>query len=67
MSQELKSREVLQKCVDMEQEEHVKWSEKAMMYGLGVAKDDGVVEQNRQLFHYTVNMMKSRGQEETNV
>ncbi len=42
--------EVLQKCVDMNDEEYVKWSERARVYGLGVTKDDGVVEQNRKLF-----------------
>ena len=34
----------------MNNEEYVKWSEKARGYGLGVTKDDGVVEQNRKLF-----------------
>jgi len=43
-------REVLQKCIDMNDEEYVKWSERARVYGLGVTKDDGVVEQNRKLF-----------------
>lgn len=43
-------REVLQRCVDMNNEEYVKWSERAREYGLGVTKDDGVVEQNRELF-----------------
>ena len=43
--------EVLQKCVDMNDEEHVKWSERAMEYGIGVTKDAGVVAQNRKLFY----------------
>ncbi len=43
--------EVLQKCVDMNDEEYVKWSEKAMEYGIGVTKDAGVVAQNRKLFY----------------
>jgi len=43
-------REILQKCVDMNNEEYVKWSERARVYGLGVTKDDGVVEQNRKFF-----------------
>lgn len=43
--------EVLQRCVDMNNEEYVKWSERARKYGLGVTKDDGVVEQNRKLFY----------------
>jgi len=42
--------EVLQRCVDMNNEEYVKWSERARKYGIGVTKDDGVVEQNRELF-----------------
>ena len=48
--------EVLQKCVDMNDEEYVKWSERARVYGLQVSQDDKVVEQNRQLFHYAVGM-----------
>ena len=42
--------EVLQRCVDMNNNEYVKWSERARGYGLQVTKDDGVVEQNRGLF-----------------
>ena len=42
--------EVLQKCVDINDKEYVKWSERAREYGLGVTKDDGVVAQNRGLF-----------------
>jgi len=42
--------EVLQRCVDMDNEEYMKWSERARKYGLEVTKDDGVVEQNRGLF-----------------
>ena len=41
---------VLQKCVDMEQNEYVKWSRRAWEYGGQVTQDDKVVEQNRQLF-----------------
>jgi glycosyltransferase involved in cell wall biosynthesis len=47
---------VLQKCVHMDQDEHAKWSKRARKYGLQVSQDDKVVEQNRQLFHYTVGM-----------
>ena len=39
-----------QKCVDMSDDEYVKWSERAWDWGIGVTKDDGVVEQNRGLF-----------------
>ena len=42
--------EVLQNCVDMNDYEYVKWSERAWEYGFQVTKDDGVVEQNRKLF-----------------
>lgn len=45
--------EVLQKCVDVDNEEYVKWSEMARVYELGVIKDDGVVAQNRGLFNLT--------------
>ena len=41
---------VLQRCVNMSGEEYVKWSEKAQGYGMQATQDDGVVEQNRQLF-----------------
>jgi glycosyltransferase involved in cell wall biosynthesis len=41
---------VLQKCVDMDQDEYGKWSARAREYGLAVTKDDGVVAQNRKLF-----------------
>jgi len=47
---------VLQKCVDMDQDEHAKCSKRAREYGLQVSQDDKVVEQNRQLFHYAVGM-----------
>ena len=46
--------EVLQRCVDMKNKEHVKWSESAKEYGLQVTKNDGVVEQNRRLFYQAV-------------
>ena len=42
--------EVLQRCVDMNDEEYVDWPERAQQYGLGVTKDDGVVAQNRKLW-----------------
>jgi glycosyltransferase involved in cell wall biosynthesis len=47
-------REVLQRCVDMNNEEYVKWSERARVYGMQVTRDDGVVEQNRKLFYHAV-------------
>ena len=43
--------EVLQRCVDVNDEEYVKWSERARKYGIGVTKDDGVVARNRRLFN----------------
>ena len=46
--------EVLQRCVDMNDDEYVKWSERARKYGLGVLKADGVVEMNRKLFYQAV-------------
>ncbi len=42
--------QVLQKCIDMDNKEYVKWSDAARAYGLGVTTDDEVVKQNRQLF-----------------
>ena len=58
--------EVLQRCVDMNNEEYVKWSERARGYGLAVANDNGVVEQNRKLFYHAVDMMNN-SQEKMNV
>ena len=41
---------VLQQCINMNNEEYLKWSQKAREYGLKVSKDEKVVEQNRNLF-----------------
>lgn len=48
--------EVLQRCVEMDNDEYVKWSERARKYGLGVTRDDKVVEQNRRLFYKVTSM-----------
>ena len=47
---------VLQQCVDMGAEEYAKWTENAQEYGLGMASDERVVEQNRQLFEECINV-----------
>lgn len=47
-------RDILQKCVNMNNAEYIKWSERAREYGLVVTKDDGVVEQNWKLFYHAV-------------
>lgn len=47
-------REVLQRCVDMNDEEYMKWSERAREYGVNVSRDDNVVKQNLQLFYKAV-------------
>ena len=49
--------DVLQNCVDMDDVEYVKWSERARMYGLAVSKDSEVVEQNRNLFNHAVGLL----------
>ncbi|NOQ45986.1 MAG: glycosyltransferase [Desulfobulbaceae bacterium] len=59
--------DVLQRCVDMNDEEYVKWSERARVYGLQVSQDDKVVEQNRQLFHYAVGMRSNSMRRNRNV
>jgi glycosyltransferase involved in cell wall biosynthesis len=41
---------VLQRCIDMNDEEYMKWSKKAREYCREVTEDEGVVEQNRKLF-----------------
>lgn len=51
--------EVLQRCVDMDGEEYLKWSERAREYGIQISKDDKVVEQNRQLFQHAVGVMRN--------
>jgi len=45
-------REVLQRCVVMNNEEYLKLSQKAREYGVNVLHDDGAVLQNRRLFQY---------------
>ena len=47
-------RNVLQKCVDMDQTEHVKLLRRAREYGLQVTQNNEVVEQNRRLFRHAV-------------
>lgn len=43
-------RNVLQRCVDMDNTEYMKWSDGARRYGLQVIKDERTVEKNRRLF-----------------
>lgn len=43
-------RDILQKCIDMDNAEYVKWSERARAFGLQVTKDNKTVERNRNLF-----------------
>ena len=45
---------VLQQCVDMNNEGYVKWSKRALEYGLQVTKDADVVKQNRKIFYHVV-------------
>ena len=59
--------DVLQKCLDMNGFEYMKWSDRAREYGFQVMMDDKGVEQNRQLFHYAVGMISKCGQEKMNV
>ncbi len=42
-------RDILQKCVDMDNAEYVKWSERARAFGLQIIKDNKTVERNREL------------------
>jgi glycosyltransferase involved in cell wall biosynthesis len=58
---------VLQRCVDMNNEEFVRLSDKARGYGLQVSQDDKVVEQNRRLFRHAVGTMRNKNQEKMNV
>lgn len=58
---------VLQRCVDMNNEEYVKWSERARKYGIQMTQDDKFVEQNRQLFYHAVGMKSNYNREKMNV
>jgi len=60
-------REVLQMCVDMNNEEYVKWSVRVRVYGLGVSRNDETVEKNCQLFYHAVGMMSNHSWEKNNV
>jgi len=46
-------------CIDMENSEYLKWSERVREYGIQVTHNDKVVEQNRQLFYKAVDMMNN--------
>jgi glycosyltransferase involved in cell wall biosynthesis len=59
-------REVLQKCVEMDQDEYAGWSRLTRKYGIQKTQDDKVVEQNRQLFYYAASVTNNR-QEKINV
>ena len=60
-------RQVLQRCVDMNQGEYAKLSKRAREYGLRITKDDGTVEKNRQLFHHAVGIISNNSWEKNNV
>ncbi|MCH8010906.1 MAG: glycosyltransferase [Candidatus Marinimicrobia bacterium] len=48
--------EALQRCIDMENAEYIKWSGRAREYGRQVLENDEVIEQNRRLFYKVVQM-----------
>jgi len=48
--------EVLQRCVDMRSEEYMKWSERALKYGLEILENDEAIELNRQMFYKVAQM-----------
>lgn len=43
-------RTVLQRCVDMDNKEHSRWSRRAREYGLACSNDEAAIEANRALF-----------------
>jgi hypothetical protein len=51
----------------MNNEEYVKWSERALEYGIQVTKDVDIVEQNRKLFYHAVGVERNYSQETNNV
>lgn len=54
-------KDILQRCLDMENSEYLQWSERARKYGLHVSQDNKTVESNRKLF------LKSLKQKENNI
>jgi len=56
-------RQVLQTCIDMNQGEYDILSKRARKYGFMIAKDDGVVEQNRHLFQLALSTASNNSQE----
>ena len=54
---------VLQKCIDRNNEEQMKFSECVQRYGRQVLENEGVVEQNRQLFYHAVGMKNNDDRE----
>jgi hypothetical protein len=53
-------RQVLRRCVVMNNEEYLKWSRKAQEYGFNVLHDDEAVSQNRKLFQYAVGLASNQ-------
>jgi len=60
-------REVLQKCIDMNNVEYVRLSGRAREMAIQILQDQKVVEKNRQLFHYAMGMFIKRKKEQINV
>lgn len=46
---------VLQDCVNMSNEDYIKWSRNAREYGIQITKDGNAVSQNRALFQQAIN------------
>ncbi|MBN1545598.1 MAG: glycosyltransferase, partial [Syntrophaceae bacterium] len=59
--------EILQNCVEMDQDAYGEWSRRAMKYGIQVTQDDKVVAQNRQLFYHAMGTMSNHNRERNNV
>lgn len=51
---------VLQRCIEMENQEYAELSRRAWEYGRQQAQNDETVEQNRQLFYEAVNRKQNR-------
>jgi len=51
--------EALQRCINMDRAEYLKWSKIARKYGLKVSQDDSIIELNKQFFRDLVKRQKT--------
>ena len=59
--------QVLQRCVEMDDEEYTRYSENARQYGQQSLKNTAVVEQNKKLFNQAKDKMNNNKKDNVNV